>query len=162
MAVGGGNGTRMRVLMRVAVGSGQIVLAMEVDSCFPCELLRRCHRGVPSSRLTGPMINDDRVRSCSSIRRQLHSASPSSADSADRGGGGAGGGRRRSVALPLTARLRNKTLTSAPWLPPLCLTSGHNTEPSSSSGDRSAKATQMAPTHRSSGPVTPPLLYFPA
>lgn len=95
-AVGGGNGTGVRV----AVGSGQIVLAMEADSCFPCELLRRCHRGVPSSRLTGPMINDDRVRSCSSIRRQLRSASPSPADSADRGGQGKGEGAQSSCLSP--------------------------------------------------------------
>lgn len=91
------------MIMRVVVGSGHIALAMEADSCFPCELLKRCHRGVPSSRLTGPMINDDRVRSCSSIRRQLRSASPSPADSVDRGGWG---GRQRERALGLPASHR--------------------------------------------------------
>lgn len=65
-----------------------------------------------------------------------------------------------SVSLSLC--LWNKTLTSAPWLPPLCLTSGHNTEPWAPNSDRSVKATQMARTHPSSGSVTQPLFHFPA
>lgn len=64
------------------------------------------------------------------------------------------GERKRERAL------QNKTLTSAPWLPPLCLTSGHNSKPPASSSDRSVKATQMAWTHPSSGPVIQTLLYF--
>lgn len=69
-------------------------------------------------------------------------------------------GRVLSLSLSLSLCLQNKTLTSTPWLPPLCLTSGHNIEPSASNSDRSDKATQMAWTHPSSGPVTQSLLYF--
>lgn len=71
-------------------------------------------------------------------------------------------GRVRVLSLSLCRSLclLNKTLTSTPWLPPLCLTSGHNAEPSASNSDRSVKATQMAWTHPSSGPVTQSLLYF--
>lgn len=74
-------------------------------------------------------------------------------------------GTQKEIILlhPLSLLLyvfENKTLTSAPWLPPQCLTSGRNAELSASSSDRSVKTPQMAWTHPSSGPVTQPLFYF--
>ena len=71
-----------------------------------------------------------------------------------------GRGRVLSLSPSHSLCFPNKTLTSTPWLPPLCLTSGHNTETSASNRDCSVKATQMAWRHPSSGPVTQSLLYF--
>lgn len=147
------------VIKEVVVLWVEIVMVMEGTNISPsvhqCWDGAECHCEVLSSRLTGLVINDDRVWSCSSIRRQLYPGSPSLLTArTERESAGCSG------SLSLSLCLQNKTLTSTPWLPPLCLTSGHNTEPSASNSDRSVKATQMARTHPSSGPVTQSLLYF--
>ncbi|KAK5910362.1 hypothetical protein CesoFtcFv8_004203 [Champsocephalus esox] len=53
-----------------------MVMVMEETNISP-QSRAECHCEVLSSRLTGPVINDDRVWSCSSIRRQLYPGSPS-------------------------------------------------------------------------------------
>ena len=50
-----------------------MVMLMEGTNISP-QSRAECHCEVLSSRLTGPVINDDRVWSCSSIRRQLYPA----------------------------------------------------------------------------------------
>ncbi|KAK5871612.1 hypothetical protein PBY51_004482 [Eleginops maclovinus] len=56
-----------------------MVMVMEGTNIFSSvrQCRAECHCEVLSSRLTGPVINDDRVWSCSSIRRQLYPGSPS-------------------------------------------------------------------------------------
>lgn len=121
--------------------------------CVRAETVQRVPLWGPEQWLTVLVINDDRVWSCSSIRRLLGPAHRHRWQIGQRG-------RGRLQSFSPSFCLLNKTLTTTPWLPPLCLTSGHNTELSASNSDRSVKATQMAWTHPSSGPVTQSLLYF--
>lgn len=111
----------MIVIIRQAVALS-VEMVMEGTNIFPS--VRRCRDGaerhceVLSSRLTGPVINDDRVWSCSSIRRRLYPGSPFLLTArTERERDRHTERERRGVflsPLSLSVCLQNKTLTSTP------------------------------------------------
>lgn len=113
----------MIVIIRQAVALS-VEMVMEGTNIFPS--VRRCRDGaerhceVLSSRLTGPVINDDRVWSCSSIRRRLYPGSPFLLTARTERERDRHTERERGeeyfspLSLSLSVCLQNKTLTSTP------------------------------------------------